>query len=85
MELGWGRDVDSNCIHGPSLCLSICNVGSKELGHAVVETVSQDKHDFWDLNWAVWIWLISGGAVDSTVDASVSSRLFVVVEDLLDG
>jgi hypothetical protein len=84
-ELGGRGNVDSDCIHGPSGCLCVGNVCRAEGGHAVVETVGEDEHDLWDLDWAVWVWLVGGGAVDTAVDASVSSGLDVVVEDLLDG
>jgi hypothetical protein len=84
-KLSRRRDINSNCIHGPSLSLSACNILCKELGHTIVETVGENKHDSWNFDGTIWIWLISCCAVDTTVNASVSSGLHVAVENFLDG
>ena len=84
-DFNWRRNVHSDCVHDPSFGLSSCNVRSKELGHAVVESIGEDDHHLWDWNWAVWIWLVCGRRVDTTVDTGMSSSLNMVVEKLLDG
>lgn len=80
------REVsNSNCEHIPSLILCILDIVVEELSHTIVVTVSEDKHDSWSRDGTIRIWLVSGCAVDTTVDASVTSSLDVSVDELLDG